>query len=242
MNLNDKDKDFIDSFVTMTKSYQSQGIRFVAFVLIFILLFFIGIFLAPTLISVTSNMLRFSVHLLQLSPMEVLFNYIKIGFFFSSFCIFPFFIYQFGKMQIDKENIEEKMNLLLSSLILAFIIIVSSFLVYRFIIPAEIYFLYGMNFHIAEFSSSLSSMVSAFIFTLLLTIMILLLPFMKFLIKKSLFFNYATFIKNRKPIIIYCGIIASLIALPMEIFSVGFIFLICFLWYKVLVHFSKTRG
>ncbi len=239
--MNSNDKDFIDNFFEFLKPYRKSQVRFWAVIISFILLFFLGTLLAPILIRECQATLPFTVQALQLSPFEVLFNYLKIGFFFAFFLTLPFFIYQFGKFKINIDSIKERINLLYVSLLISVIILISSFLVYKIIYPLEITFLYGLNFDVANFTSGLSALVSTFIATLFITVMLLLLPLMRNLIKNSLFFNYATFIKYRKPVIIYSAFLASLIVFPLELIAFGFVFLVFFFWYKILVNFSKKR-
>ena len=239
--MNTQDKDFIDNFFEILEPYHKSGVRFLAVIICFVLFFILGAFISPWLIRQCQEILPFTVEFLQLSPLEVLFNYLKIGFFFSFFATLPIFIYQFGKLKIEKDVFEQRINLLYVSLIIALIIFVSGFLTYQFLFPWQIMFLYGLNFNVAYFSASLSAMVSSFIFALFVVVMLALLPLLKKLIKKSLFFNYATFIRYRKAVIVYSIVLSVLIVFPMELFALGVIFLAFFFWYKILVNFSKKR-
>lgn len=239
--MNSQDKDFIDNFFTFLEPYHTSGVRFLAVIVCYLLLFCLGSFLSPIIIKQCLAVLPFSIEILQISPLEVFFNYLKIGFFFSLFATLPIFVYQFGKLKIEKDVFEQRINLLYVSLIVALIILISAFLTYKFFFPWQIIFLYGINLDVAYFSSSLTSMVAQFIFTLLICVMTLSLPLLRNLIKKSLLFNYATLIKNRKSVMIYCGILALLIVSPLELFAIGLIFLILFFWYKILVNFARKR-
>ena len=239
--MSSQDKDFIDNFLDYFKPYQNSGVRFLAVIICYILFFIIGTALSPSIIRHCRDVLPFSVEFLQLSPWEVLFNYLKVGFFFSFFATLPVAIYQFGKLKIEKDMFKQRMNLLYTSIGVAGIILLTGFLTYKLFFPWQIMFLYGMNFDVAYFSASLSSMVSAFIFTIFVVLMLAFLPLLNFLIKKSLFFNYATFTQYRKPVVVYCVVLSLLIVLPLELFALGVVFLTFFFWYKLLVNFSKKR-
>jgi len=239
--MNSQDKDFIDNFLDFFKPYHQEGVRFLAVTICFILLFLFGLFISPWIIRQLQNVLPFTVEFLQLSPLEVLFNYIKIGFFFSFFITMPVFIYQFGKLKIEKDVFEQRINLLYFSLGVALIIFASILLSYFFFYPWQITFLYGLNFDVAYFSSSLSAIVTTFILTIFVTVMLALLPLLRNLIKKSMLFNYATFVQYRKPVIAYSAIFSALIVLPMELMALCAVFLVFFFWYKILVNFSKKR-
>ena len=121
------------------------------------------------------------------------------------------------------------------------IILLSIFLTDKFIFPLTIMFLYGLNFSVADFDSSLSAIISAFLYMLFLVIMLILLPFMRILIKNSKFFNYSELVSFKKPVMIYSAIITAIIALPIEILVFGLVFITFLGWYKTLVHFSKKR-
>ena len=239
--MSSNDKDFIDNFFAFMEPYQKSGVRFLAVIICFILLFVLGIFLSSFIIRNMQEGLPFTINFLQLSPFEVLFNYLRMGFFLSFFLTLPFFLYQFGKLKINKDIFSERINLLYNALIILAIIIVSILFVYKIVFPMEIIFLYGLNFDVAYFSSSLSAMISTFVFTLFIVVMLLLLPLLRNLIKKSQLFNYATFVTYRKPVMIYSAIFSALIILPMELIGLGLMFLAFFLWYKILVNFSKKR-
>lgn len=239
--MSSNDKDFIDNFFAFLEPYQKAGVRFLAVIICFKLLFILGVWLAPSIIRALQENLPFTVNFLQLSPFEVIFNYLRIGFFLSVFLTLPIFLYQFGKLKINKDIFAERINLLYNALIVAAIIFVSIFFVYKIVFPAEIIFLYGLNFDVAYFSSSLTAIISTFIFTLFVVVMLLLLPLLRNLIKKSQLFNYATFITYRKPVMIYSAIFSVLIILPMELIGIGLMFLFFFFWYKILVNFSKKR-
>lgn len=241
MKSEDKNKDFIDKFFELINPYKSSGIRLVAVMVCFAIFFLLGIFIAPFMIKEVLNVLLFGVDLLQISPFEILYNYIKIGFFFSVFCTLPFFIYQFGKLKYEAPEFKEKMDLLIASLVFALISVASFFISYKIIFPLNIMFLYGLNFNVSTFTASLSSMTAFFITTFLICIMLLLLPFLRYIIKKSLFFNYATFVKYKKIVMIYLAILSGIIFLPIEYICIGLTFLIFFIWYKILVRFSKKR-
>ena len=241
MNSADKEKDFIDEFFSFLEPYKKAKVRFVATIVSFVLVFLLGMFFAPFFISWWHSSLPFDVEFLQISPVEVMYNYVKFALFFSLFLNFPFFLYQFGKFKINFENIEEKVSLLYLSLIVFAIFLFCFFLCLKVIFPIVMFVCYGFNFSVVTYSTSISGIVSAFITTLLLVYLAALLPVVRFLIKKSLFFNYATLVQARKPIIIYLIAITIFITLPIEIIVPLFIFLLLFLWYKVIVNFSKKR-
>ena len=185
MSLNDNEMDFIDKFFAYCDRYKSSGVRFFAVIVCFFLMFILGLFLSPSMIRLCAQELPFKIDFLALSPLEVFYNYFKIALIFSSLISLPLFIYQFGKLRFEKGDVEEKTNHLIYALALSIIIIVCAFLTFKFIFPAIIMMLYGMNFSVATFSSGLSAIVSSFIYTLILTIMLVLLPFMRLLIKQS---------------------------------------------------------
>ena len=239
MNAQDN-RDWIDKFFDFFENYSKNGVRFFALSLLFFASFLLGIFMAPQLISVTEKLLPFPITLYQLSPVEVLFNYVKIAFFTATFITLPFAAYQYGKLKVDTNNFDNKLNLLLSSAILSLIILLSFGLTLKFIFPAEVILFYGLNTNIATFSSGLSAMVSTVLITMILLMLLILLPFMKKIIKKSLFFNYATLIKFKKPVIVYSAILAGIITLPLEILGLCLAFLIFYIWYKILIHFAKN--
>jgi len=241
MSANDKNKDFVDKFFDFFEPYQKSGVRFLAVTICFILFFIIGLILAPQIISMSLETLPFNIELLQNSTVEILFNYIKIAICFALIFTFPIFLYQFGKLKTNKVTFDYKMNLLICAFSFVTIALISVFLVYKLILPFTIFFLYSLNFNIATFTASLSSMVSTILLTLLFTIMVLLLPFIRILIKKSLFFNYATLVKFKKPVWIYAGIFTALLVLPIEFIVTGIIFFLFVLWYKILVNFAKKR-
>lgn len=236
-----EDKDFIDNFFEFLKPYQNSGIRLLTIIIYFSMCVLLGLFLSPILIKQCMSILPFTIKLLQISPMELFFNYIKIALFFGLFLTAPILVYQFGKLKYENPEFNEKMDLLLASLVVAVIIIVSVFLVYKIIFPFEIIFLYGLNFDVSEYTSSISSIISFFIITSLFVIMLILTPFLRYLTKKSLLFNYATLIKYKKPTVIYMGILTALIFLPFEFIYLGFTFLLFFIWYKIIVNFAKKR-
>ncbi len=239
--MNSNDKDFIDSFFAYIEPYQKSGVRFLAVIICFALLFISGVLLSPFIIRDIQESLPFTVNFLQLSPFEVLFNYLRIGFFLALLLTLPLFLYQFGKLKINKDIFSERINLLYNALIILAIIVGAMFLVYKIVFPLEIMILYGLNFDVAYFSSSLTAVVATFVATLFVVIMLLLLPLLRYLIKNSQLFNYATFVKYRKPVIIYSAIFSALIVLPMELIGLGVLFLFFFFWYKILVNFSKKR-
>ena len=244
MNSNAKnkaDKDFIDKFIEYFEPYQKSGVRSIAVAVCFIVSFVIGTIASPSIIRGYQHALPFSIEFIQLSPFELIYNYLKIGFFFSLFTTLPVFVYQFGKLKIDKSDVNKKTNLLLAACVLAVILILNIFLTYKILFPIEIMLLYGINFDVAEFSTSLSSIVSTAIFTYLILFLIILLPILRILIKKSLFFNYATLNLYKKPIIIYIAVLSAILSLPLEIISVGFVFLVFYLVYKLLIIFAMKK-
>jgi len=236
---NKDNRDFIDKIFDVFEPYKKSGVRFFALTVLFLICFIGGFFMAPQLISVTEKLLPFPVTLYQLSPFEVFYNYAKIAFFISTFITLPFAVYQFGKLKVEKLDFDNRLNLLFSASSLALIILVSFGITLKFIFPAEIVFLYGLNTDIATISSSLSAMVSSVLMTMILLIILILLPLMKKIIKKSLFFNYATLIKFKKPVIVYAAILAGIITLPLELIGLVLSFVVFYLWYKVLIHFAK---
>ena len=241
MNLEgNENKDFIDKFIDYFEPYQKSGVRFAAVAICFFILFIIGTIIAPSVIRSCQRALPFSIQFLQLSPFELIFNYLKIGFFFSLFMTSPYFIYQFGKLKLGT-NVEQKTNLIISAFVLFFAILLATFLTYKFVFPFEIVFLYGLNLNVAQFTTGLSAVVSTFIFTFIMVLLVILLPAIRILIKKSLLFNYATLIVFKKPIMIYLAVLSALLALPIEIISLGFVFLIFFMVYKMLIAFAKKR-
>ncbi len=239
--MNTKDKDFIDNFFDFFEPCRKAGVRFWTVIIYFAVCFVAGSFFAPTIIKSLHGSLLFEIEFLQTSPLEPLFNYLKIGFFFALFFTLPFFIYQFGKLKIDAEKIEDKINLLYVSLITGTIFVVVMILVSKFLFPFIMFLLYGLNLNSVSYTTSLSAIVSSYIFILFLFIMLALLPLIRSLIKKSLLFNYATLIKYRKLVMVYCAVFAGILALPLEIIALGLVFLTFFFWYKVIVNFSKKR-
>lgn len=239
--MNSNDKDFIDNFFDYCATYKSSGVRFLAVIIIFAFLFIIGLFYAPGLIRLLAKSFPFRIEFLQFSPIEIIYNYVKIAFFFSSFLSLPIFVYQFGKLKFEHNDIEEKTNHLLHSLILSLHILLGIFITYKLIFPLIISFLYGLNFDVATFSSNLSAMVSSFIYASIVVILLISLPFTRFLIKNSMFFNYSELVQIKKPMMLYLGILTAIISLPIEILSLGIVFLTFLLWYKLLIHFAKTR-
>ncbi len=183
----------------------------------------------------------FTVEFIQLSPLDAVFNYCKIGFFVALLYTLPLFIYQFGKLKVEKETFEEKTNRMLAASALMLIMLVASFLTYKFIFPMEIMFLYGFNFNVARFASSLSAAVSTFIFTLLMVVILILLPFLRYLIKKSLFFNYSELVSFKKPVMVYAIVFAAIIALPLELITLALVFLAFVIVYRILIIFARTR-
>ena len=232
MNASDKQKDFIDKFFDIFEPYQKSGVRFWAIIAGFLLLFVTGLIIAPSLIQFFMKNLSIKITLIQLSPYETIFNYLKIAFFFATCIIAPFALYQFGKLKVEKLDFESRMDLLIGGASLFVIIILSFFLTYKFFLPFMVFFLYGSSSNVAEFTSSISSMVSSFMTLLIITILLILLPFMRYIIKKSLFFNYATLIKFRKPIMVYSALLAIFLILPCEFIILGLLFLFFFSWYK----------
>ncbi len=242
MSANEKNKDFIDKFFEMFEQpYKSSGVRFWTIVIGFIFLFITGLIFAPNFINICINSLSIKLNLVQLAPYESLFNYLKIAFCFASFIIAPFALYQFGKLKVEKLDFENRLNLLIAAAIFFLVIFTSCFITYKFFLPAEIFFLYGLSFPVMEFTTSLSSIVSVYLITIIVTAFVILLPFMRFLIKKSLFFNYATLTKFTKPAMVYSALLAILLVLPFEFVILGLLFLFFVLWYKVLVYFAKKR-
>ena len=101
MNVQDN-RDWIDKFFDFFEIYSKNGVRFFALTVLFATCFIGGFFIAPKLISVVEKLLPFPIILYQLSPVEVLFNYLKIAFFIAAFTTLPFAVYQFEKIKIDK--------------------------------------------------------------------------------------------------------------------------------------------
>ena len=108
--MNSQDKDFIDNFFTFLEPYHTSGVRFLAVIVCYLLLFCLGSFLSPIIIKQCLAVLPFSIEILQISPLEVFFNYLKIGFFFSLFATLPIFVYQFGKLKIEKDVDKRKVT------------------------------------------------------------------------------------------------------------------------------------
>ncbi|MCR4881450.1 MAG: twin-arginine translocase subunit TatC [bacterium] len=242
MSLKDNEKDFIDRFFDYCDTYKESGIRFFAIIICFFLLFVIGLFYAPSAIRLCAQLLPFKIDFIALSPLEILYNYFKVALVSSLLLTLPLILYQFAKLRIEKEkNVEAKTDHLIYALVLLIVTLLSTFLTYKYIFPAEIMFLFGLNFSVAIFASSLSAIVSAFIYTLLLVIMLILLPFMRYLIKNSKFFNYSEMTNFKKPVMLYSAILTAVIALPLELLLLGLVFLTFYGWYKILVHYSMKR-
>ncbi len=239
--MNSKDKDFIDNFFDFFGPCRRAGVRFWAIVIYFTIFLLVGIFCAPLTIKILHNSLPLEIEFLQTSPIEPIFNYLKIGLFYAIFFTLPFFIYQFGKLKIDAQKIEDKISLLYISLITGAIFVVVLLLVSLFIFPFLIFLLYGMNFNAASYTTSLSAIVSSYIFVLFLFLMLAILPLIRILIKKSLLFNYATLSKHRKQVMVYCAVFAGILALPLEVVALGLVFITFFFWYKIVVNFAKKR-
>ena len=241
MSLNDNEKDFVDKFFDYFNIYKGSGVRFFAVAIMFFILFIIGFLCAPALIKISISKMPFKVDFLVLTPVDILFNYCKIALFFASFLTFPYFLYQFGKLRYENIDDEQKADRIIISLVFTLFIFLGMFLTSEFFFPAEIMFFYGMNFGVAAFSTSFSAIVSTFIYTDFILTMLIVLPYLFYLIKKSQFFSYAEMLQYKKPIMIYSGILTAIIALPVEILFLGFVFLTFFLWYKVLLNFAKKR-
>jgi len=240
MSSNDN-KDFIDKIFDFLEPYKKSNVRFLAVIISFILFFILGLILSPQIIKIFLDEFPFEITLLQISPLEILFNYIKIAIIFSTILTFPIGLYQFGKLKAEKLTFDFKLNLLIAASAFLAIALVCSFVVYKFILPFLIFFLYGLNFGVSSMTASLSAMVSTILTTLLFLIILVALPFIRIMIKKSMFFNYATLVQFKKPIMIYAGIFSALLVVPMELLAMGIIFSLFVIWYKILVGFSKKR-
>ena len=241
MSAKNNNKDFLDKIFDVFEPYQKLGVRFLAVTICFIIFFIVGLLISPQIIQMAMDLLPFEIELLQISPAEILFNYLKIALCFSLIFTFPIFIYQFGKLKAEKLTFDFKMNLLIAAFAYITIVFVCIFTVYKFILPFIIFFLYGLNFNISTITASVSSMVSTLLTTILFSIMVAVLPFVKIVIQKLFFFNYATLVQLKKPILLYAGIVSALLVLPFEILIVGLIFLLFLLWYKIVVILSKKR-
>ena len=241
MSLNDSEKDFIDKFFDYFNVYKDSGVRFFAVALCAFSLFILGLFLAPTFIKMISGILPIEITFLVLSPLDILFNYLKIALFFAFIFAFPVFIYQFGKLKYKSIDADEKINRIIISLIMEIIAVISLFVSYKFLLPTSILLLYGLNFSVVSSTISLSSIVLTFIYMSILVTLVLMLPVMRYLIKNSKFFNYSEMVSFKKPVMIYAGIFTAIIALPIEFLIMGGIFLTFYFWYKILVKYSKSR-
>ena len=240
MSLNDN-KDFIDKIFDFFEPYKKSNVRFLAVVICFILFFILGLILSPQIIKTFMDEFPFEITLLQISPLEVLFNYIKVAISFAFLLTFPVGLYQFGKLRAEKLTFDFKLNLLIVACTFLAIALICSFLAYKFVLPSLIFFLYGLNFGSSTMTASLSAMVSTILTIIIFSIMLVALPFVRIMIKKSMFFNYATLVQFKKPIMIYAGIFSTLLVVPMELLALGIIFSLFVVWYKVLVRFSKKR-
>ena len=78
MSSNDN-KDFIDKIFDFFEPYKKSNVRFLAVVICFILFFILGLILSPQIIKIFMDEFPFEITLLQISPLEILFNYIKIA-------------------------------------------------------------------------------------------------------------------------------------------------------------------
>ncbi|MDD3594157.1 MAG: twin-arginine translocase subunit TatC [Candidatus Gastranaerophilales bacterium] len=239
--MNTQDKDIIDKIDEWLQPFYKYKIRVFSIVLIFFLMWFVGFFFAAFIIKFFESNIPFKINFLQLYPYEMLFNYLKFGFLFSVFVNFPFFVYQFGKMKVNINNLQDKSNLFLLSLILVVSALLSVFLSYKILIPLQLFLLYGLNLNIAEFSVNISSFISTICFNIYLVMLLLLLPVVKQLVKKEVFFNYATLVKYKKQALIALGIIAFFIISPAEIVAFAIVFFIFAVWYKIVIHLSKKR-
>ena len=242
MNLSgNKEKDFIDLFLDFLKPFKKANVRIISVITCFMVVFFISTFSGAHILHSLKAGFNFPLEILQISPAEVLFNYLKLGFFFAVFFTFPLFIYQFGKFKINQEKIEEKINLFYIALLVFGITVLAIFLSIVCFTPLEYKILYAINFKIASMATSLSALVSTFIVNVFITSLLGFIPVIKSLSKRGLFFNYDTLIKYRRSVVLYFAVFACIIALPVELVVLGLIFLMFFFWYKIVIMMIKKR-
>ena len=241
MNSDGNNKDFIDKIFEYCEKYKTQGVRSFTVLGCFVLFFALGIFWAPSFIKILSAGLPFKIDFLILSPLDIIFDYIKIAFFFSLFMTLPYLLYQFGKLRFEHNNFEDKTEHIFNAAFLFLIFLVGNILTYKVTFPFLIMFLYGLNFGVASYATSLSSIISTYIYLLILTIALMVLPCMKYLIKKSRFFNYDELVKNKKTVMIYAAVLTMIIAIPVDFVAIAIIFLTFFLLYRQIMNYAKTR-